>query len=259
MPRPTGPSPPWIDHSGRRAPAVGGPVRLVDMIGAGAAAQVLTQLISGPVGQDEDAAGRSLLHRTGRAGRIRDRGAIGALPANGDQVGEDGRRPENAGRLRGRHRRDSASRSDGGIRGPGGARSGGGTPASGPGTARRSGPVAHPSLSPDRRHLGTRRLDGSDSRSLSELRHLVEETVGELRAIARGLRPSILDDLGLVASIRQMLAEAGGRQGFETSFGVTGAEQRLPTSRRTSALPHHPGGPFQHRAPRGTASGGGGN
>lgn len=63
---------------------------------------------------------------------------------------------------------------------------------------------------------------------LSGLRTIVEETVAELRSIAKGLRPSILDDLGLVASISQMVAEAGERQHFVTSFGVTGAERRLP-------------------------------
>ncbi len=41
------------------------------------------------------------------------------------------------------------------------------------------------------------------------------------------MRPSILDDLGLVASINQLLVEAGARQGFDTSFGVTGTERRL--------------------------------
>ncbi len=62
---------------------------------------------------------------------------------------------------------------------------------------------------------------------MAELRTLVESAVKELRSIAQGLRPSILDDLGLVASINQLVVEAGARQGFETSFGVTGTEQRL--------------------------------
>lgn len=66
-----------------------------------------------------------------------------------------------------------------------------------------------------------------DPAQLSDLRVIVEDTVAELRSIARGLRPSVLDDLGLVASINQILAEAGGRQQFETSFGVTGQERRL--------------------------------
>jgi signal transduction histidine kinase len=63
---------------------------------------------------------------------------------------------------------------------------------------------------------------------LADLRVIAEGTVAELRSIARGLRPSILDDLGLVASINQILSEAGARQSFETSFGVTGAERRVP-------------------------------
>jgi len=63
--------------------------------------------------------------------------------------------------------------------------------------------------------------------TLSELRTIAEETVAELRSIARGLRPSILDDLGLVASISQMLTDAGLRHQWLTSFGVTGTERRL--------------------------------
>ena len=63
---------------------------------------------------------------------------------------------------------------------------------------------------------------------LADLRVIAEGTVAELRSIARGLRPSILDDLGLVASINQLVAEAGQRQKFAVSFGVTGTERRLP-------------------------------
>jgi signal transduction histidine kinase len=64
---------------------------------------------------------------------------------------------------------------------------------------------------------------------LSELRVIVEDTVKELRSIAKGLRPSVLDDLGLVASISQTLSEAADRRHFETTFGVTGQERRLPS------------------------------
>jgi signal transduction histidine kinase len=77
--------------------------------------------------------------------------------------------------------------------------------------------------------VGTRTERSSGDRlPLSDLRAIVEDTVAELRSIAKGLRPSILDDLGLVASINQMLTEAGDRQQFETSFGITGVERRLP-------------------------------
>ena len=63
--------------------------------------------------------------------------------------------------------------------------------------------------------------------TLSDLRTSVEETVAELRGIAKGLRPSILDDLGLVTSIRQLVADAGKRNPLETSIGVIGEERRL--------------------------------
>ena len=67
-----------------------------------------------------------------------------------------------------------------------------------------------------------------DPADLAALRADVEATVGELRSIARGLRPSVLDDLGLVASLNQLVVEAVGRQGFSGDFHVTGSERRLP-------------------------------
>ncbi len=65
--------------------------------------------------------------------------------------------------------------------------------------------------------------------SLASMRATVEETVAELRSIARGLRPSVLDDLGLAASINQLLAEATDREGFESSFEMIGTVRRLPS------------------------------
>jgi signal transduction histidine kinase len=62
---------------------------------------------------------------------------------------------------------------------------------------------------------------------MATLRTTVEETVAELRSIARGLRPSVLDDLGLVASINQVLGDAIKRQGFDGTFEVVGTDRRL--------------------------------
>jgi signal transduction histidine kinase len=76
------------------------------------------------------------------------------------------------------------------------------------------------------RATGTSEPD--DGPSLASLRTTVEETVAELRSIARGLRPSVLDDLGLVASINQILGDAIERQGFDGSFQVEGTDRRLP-------------------------------
>ena len=63
---------------------------------------------------------------------------------------------------------------------------------------------------------------------LATMRSSVEDTVAELRSIARGLRPSVLDDLGLVASINQVLTEATEREGFQSLFTVDGTVTRLP-------------------------------
>ncbi len=66
--------------------------------------------------------------------------------------------------------------------------------------------------------------DGGD---LSALRQIAEATVAELRGIARGLRPPVLDDLGLAASIRQLVAGASTRSGARGSFRTSGEERRL--------------------------------
>lgn len=82
-----------------------------------------------------------------------------------------------------------------------------------------------------------RQIDALDARAgvisppsdaLASMRTTVEDTVAELRSIARGLRPSILDDLGLVASINQVVVEAMGRHELTGEFQATGPERRLP-------------------------------
>ena len=65
--------------------------------------------------------------------------------------------------------------------------------------------------------------------STDDLRKSTEDLVQEIRSISRGLRPSALDDLGLVASIGQLLTDAERRHHIATSFGVTGQERRLPS------------------------------
>ncbi len=65
---------------------------------------------------------------------------------------------------------------------------------------------------------------------LDELRHLAESLIGEIRGISRGLRPSVLDDLGLVAATRRLLDDLEQRTGIDTTLGITGNERRLPTT-----------------------------
>ncbi len=83
-----------------------------------------------------------------------------------------------------------------------------------------------------------RRIDAAGARSgpgvadgeFFDLRAMALRTVDELRGISRGLRPSILDDLGLVAAIGRLVDDLGAREGVEASFDVQGVPARLPTS-----------------------------
>ncbi|MEE9198652.1 MAG: PAS domain-containing sensor histidine kinase [Dehalococcoidia bacterium] len=63
---------------------------------------------------------------------------------------------------------------------------------------------------------------------LREARLRAEEVVEELRGFARALRPPILEDLGLVASIRRLLADVTEGTPMEGRVKVMGEEQRLP-------------------------------
>ncbi len=70
-------------------------------------------------------------------------------------------------------------------------------------------------------------LAGATAAALGECRTMSEAIVTELRAISRGLRPSILDDLGLAASLGRLASELEVRTGVETTFDVLGAGTRI--------------------------------
>ncbi len=82
-----------------------------------------------------------------------------------------------------------------------------------------------------------RRLDsvGSSSkalpsvvkRELQEARKITEEAVRELRDFAKALRPAALDDLGMVTSIRRLLADCTERTGVQAQLKLIGKERRL--------------------------------
>ncbi len=84
--------------------------------------------------------------------------------------------------------------------------------------------------SPGTAPVGRARPVGERGRqgTMAGLREIAESTVAELRGIARGLRPPVLDDLGLAASIRQLVSDASDRSGVIGTFTVTGGERRLP-------------------------------
>jgi len=66
-----------------------------------------------------------------------------------------------------------------------------------------------------------------------ELAKILDETVKTVRRIASELRPSLLDDLGLVAAIEWLLNEFEKRTGIKTAFIKMRTEPSLPDAART--------------------------
>jgi signal transduction histidine kinase len=70
-----------------------------------------------------------------------------------------------------------------------------------------------------------------------ELRRIGSATHDDVRRLARGLRPAILDDVGLVPALERFLQELGGSHQIETSLDVSCQDQsRLPESVETSVF-----------------------
>ncbi len=80
--------------------------------------------------------------------------------------------------------------------------------------------------------FGIKMLEGATSledvnRFLPELKSQVWETLETLRQISVNLRPSLLEDLGLVSTLRSYVRDFGNRQQTEIHFSVEGEEVRL--------------------------------
>jgi two-component system sensor histidine kinase UhpB len=60
---------------------------------------------------------------------------------------------------------------------------------------------------------------------ISNLRDLAAQTLDEVRKLALELRPAVLDDLGLVAALRQYVRAVGERSGLSTHLNVIGWDE----------------------------------
>src|SRR5919204_723076 len=72
---------------------------------------------------------------------------------------------------------------------------------------------------------------------VSNLRDLAAQTLDEVRKLALELRPSVLDDLGLVAALRQYVRTIEERSGLQAHVHVDGLEEadaRLPPEVETA-------------------------
>ena len=66
-----------------------------------------------------------------------------------------------------------------------------------------------------------------DRGSAEQAREVATQVVSELRQISRGLRPPTLDDLGVTAALRKLVADFQARTGIAASFRVEGRRRRL--------------------------------
>ena len=65
-------------------------------------------------------------------------------------------------------------------------------------------------------------------KEVGEARTLLEEAIQEVRRISQNLRPSILDDLGLIAAVRSVCDEFNERCKIEVDIEFSGIVNRLP-------------------------------
>jgi len=69
---------------------------------------------------------------------------------------------------------------------------------------------------------------------VARLKSAVSDTVRELQGIIYDLRPSVLDDLGLVPALRWYAESHLGREGVKVVWEITGKERRLPSEIETA-------------------------
>ncbi len=68
----------------------------------------------------------------------------------------------------------------------------------------------------------------SAEQMLDDLKELTDQTTASVRRFSRDLRPSVLDDLGLVPALEWLVAENAKRHHITTRVKVHGQERRLP-------------------------------
>ncbi|HXF74349.1 MAG TPA: GAF domain-containing sensor histidine kinase [Actinomycetota bacterium] len=72
------------------------------------------------------------------------------------------------------------------------------------------------------------RLPPEAAQRVRELRSRAVDTLEGLRRLSRDLRPTVLDDLGLVPALEWLVADLERRTGIEARFRTSGAVRRLP-------------------------------
>ena len=128
------------------------------------------------------------------------------------------------------------------------ARAGGGAPPPGARPPRRGEPGPHR----DPAAAGGARPGSppEHAQEVAELKRLVNQAMDELLNLARQLRPSALDDHGLVPAIDAQLKRFAARTGVEVRMQRRGRRRDARGGRADGGLPGRAGGADQRRAPR---------
>lgn len=89
--------------------------------------------------------------------------------------------------------------------------------------------------------VGLKALQGATSLdnvrdTVAQLRTMAAQTLDSLHSLALELRPSVLDDLGLVAALRRYVKDYATSFGLETDFAVVGLEEKRLTPQVETAL-----------------------
>ncbi len=214
------------------------------MIGAEAAALVLSRLIAGQFPSDGESRPSSSDRVEPVELEVEGRPALFRPTAT--MLQGTRRRTEHAGRLRGRDGGNSPARPDGGLRGAGGRRIRKRSDGTSPRAPRRPRPDARPPLSADRQveAVGWAR---ETCPVLADLRTIVEETVAELRSIAKGT-PTADSRRPRTRRVRQPDSRGGCRT--RALRGLVRRHRRRSSVARpggTDHLPHRTGSPFERR------------
>jgi two-component system, NarL family, sensor histidine kinase UhpB len=77
-------------------------------------------------------------------------------------------------------------------------------------------------------------MPGERSEEVAELKRLVNQAMDELLSLARQLRPSALDDHGLVTALEALLKRFAAHTGAETRFHLQGDPDALPEDVQTA-------------------------
>ena len=84
--------------------------------------------------------------------------------------------------------------------------------------------------------LGERYKDKAPPDLYSENLRIVEEALQQVRHLATGLRPSMLDDLGLAPALKWVAEQSASRGGFEVSFHHERTQVRLASEIETACF-----------------------